>query len=290
MSLSVTSGPLPQNGSLVHTDADLENWVNGTTVYSLPGGAFKGGGLTFVVSSTDAPATAERTGGMLWFQRGTGLLFVWDVVGLLSNSTSTNGSVPLTQQDWIAIGGRKDIWVATIKSTVPQGVPLFSIQDNWTTGPTACTALTGELGTAGDMAFAEGDLGGVRVRPVPIVMAAIPENSTGGYAFMSEMMFVALDSCATNGYIRAVELGFCNFLAGTGTTGAGGFAGLTATNVTRALSFNLTAQTANTELAFDRLNMVWGVWTDSSATAPAGSYLRPAYKMSCPPIGSAALA
>lgn len=117
MSLSVTPGPLPGDGSRLNVDLDLRAFVNGTTIAGYGPEAFVGSQATFIFAGTDPPATGSRQYGMRWFKRGEGNLYMWDVLSALSG---------VTEGFWRAIGGsRKDQIVQIEQGTIRPGDILW---------------------------------------------------------------------------------------------------------------------------------------------------------------------
>jgi hypothetical protein len=79
MALEVVPGPLPEDGTRINVDRDLDRFINNTNVQNFGPEEFaQNEQINFVVSATSVPATDIRTPGMLWFKRGTGILYKWD--------------------------------------------------------------------------------------------------------------------------------------------------------------------------------------------------------------------
>lgn len=101
MALIVVPGPVPNDGTRINVDRDLDNFINNTVVRNFGPAEFVGNeDVNFVVSQTDAPATSTRTNGMLWFKRGEGVLYFWD-------SQQASESIA----EWVAISNRKEMVV-----------------------------------------------------------------------------------------------------------------------------------------------------------------------------------
>jgi len=76
MALEITPGPLPADGTRINVQTVLSAFVKGTYIGGFDYENF-GGPLSFVKSSTEAPATEYRTAATLWFERGTGRTLQW---------------------------------------------------------------------------------------------------------------------------------------------------------------------------------------------------------------------
>ena len=107
MSLSITPGPLPPDGSRLSVQQDLDAFLQGTEISGFDLDNFIDSGAAFVVSATEAPATSSRSRGLSWFKRGEGTLYHWLVF------TPTDGPHSgVTQGKWLAASGsRKEILV-----------------------------------------------------------------------------------------------------------------------------------------------------------------------------------
>lgn len=267
MALIISQGPLPQDGDTVDPSTFLEAWISGTTITNFPVGAFTGGELQFVVSSTDPPATSERTLGMLWFQRGEGILFIYDPASSASRA------------DWMAICGRRDLWFRpdlNVEGTVP-GTPLgLATSTPHTLGSPDSFILAGESQAAGNFA--------PRWRPIwlarPFTEDAAGVSEAG---YPSEFCLIALETAESfTGVYRGAELGFCDVRVASGYTGAGGFVGLVTTAAADVFdNFNANSQSPVTEVAGTTL---YGILCDSSATVSTSAWTRRAFKLICPPI------
>lgn len=101
MALVVVPGPVPDDGTRINVDRDLDNFINNTVVRNFGPAQFVGNeDVNFVVSSTEPPATSTRTTPVLWFKRGEGVLYFWD---------AQQASESLAE--WVAISNRKEMVV-----------------------------------------------------------------------------------------------------------------------------------------------------------------------------------
>lgn len=101
MGLLVTPGPLPvQDGQRLHVEPQLTAFVNGTNVANIGRREFEGSIIDLVTSATEPPATADRTRSTLWFKRGEGVLYKWEL-----NATGATGG------RWLAISTRRVIHI-----------------------------------------------------------------------------------------------------------------------------------------------------------------------------------
>lgn len=77
MPLTVTPGVLRSEGPGFDPARDLKRFVETTEFTDLDSDNFAEN-VNFITVATDAPATAERTDGMLWFKCGEGRLYQWE--------------------------------------------------------------------------------------------------------------------------------------------------------------------------------------------------------------------
>lgn len=77
MVLKITPGPLPADGTRIKPATELAALVNGTILTNFGDENFAGGGVSVINSSTDPPATDERSRSTLWFERGEGRMMKW---------------------------------------------------------------------------------------------------------------------------------------------------------------------------------------------------------------------
>lgn len=262
MAITITQGPLPADGSLVDPSIFLAAWINGTTVVNLPGGAFVGGSLQFVVSSTDVPALAERTVGLLWFARGEGRLYKWDRPDLPSGLTYSNA-------DWIPLSDRRMLW-GRAATDVALGAPVVFAAPSAASNSDFVTTTAGTVGEAPPCR--------------PIWAFTTGSGVSGGLNpqanRVSEANFIAYETALSGTLFRAVELGFITALMGSGETGT---AGVACIDDTRFWGYVRRDPTAGSLCAF----MPIAECTDSSATNPGTVWLRPVFKHVAPMIGTA---
>jgi hypothetical protein len=194
MALIVDPGPLPDDGTRINVDRELDAFINGTKVRNFGVNEFSSNeAVHFVASQTDAPATSTRTAGMLWFKRGEGTMFFWD---------AQNASESLAA--WVACSNRKELVVRiqsgpTLEGSVVwldagygqgQFTELFGIQVDVNRMVMKCCAT--------DMAIENSFL---RALPVPPYFVA-PEQaltySVTGFSGVGDGV-----------YRSVVELGYC---------------------------------------------------------------------------------
>lgn len=269
----VVQGPLVNDHTSINPATFLEDWISGTSVYGLGQGAFKGGTLQFVVSSTDAPAENERNIGMLWFKRGEGRLYIWDQ----SDQPSGPSDASATNVNWISLSDRRDIWVQTVEA-LPPGTPLYFAYANPQSGiGSDLFCPTAESLTVGDSDPFFG-------RTLWTMSAfAGPNGTTGIKSCMTDaVVFTLLDTSTSGGKARAVEWGFCDVLMASGDTGIAGPLAwdATAPNTQWFRCLNYTTPSMNSRTA------KWtycGYIMSSSASNPGVPWLRRAYKhpMAC---------
>ena len=260
--LTVVQGALPNNHTSVDPSTFLETWISQTQVFGLGPGAFKGGTLQFVISSSDPPDLNTRHPGMLWFKRGEGRLYVWDYNDLPSGVSDASTSVV----DWLSLSDRRDIWGRAVES-MPKGTPFY-----WAAGATNVTHFFSATGAsmAWDPYFGR----------IMWTLSAFGGNiqSTGIKTGMcSAMNFVALDTTVSGTPVRFCELGFVQMWMASGTTGAGG-----------PLNINFIASNTQfgriMEYTLPTINSLVGKWAycghviESTATAPAAEFLRTVFK------------
>lgn len=269
MALTITQGPLPDNGTRVDPSSFLEDWISQTLVFGLDAGSFKGGTLNFIASSTDPPSIAERNRGLMWFKRGEGRLFVYD-----DPCSPSNAAADLT--NFISISDRRDIWV---KALDPESViPGQNLQ----------IAQSGVSLTEIKPSFA----GGFPEHPPFRVHWAVTAFNSRGHTGndnntsnnrLTEMCFVALESAGSGTLFRAVEAGFCNVYMACGETG---IAGPLLVNENESETQWYIREEPHTQFGSTTGNMYLAFATDSSATNPLTAWTRPAFKFPLPPIGT----
>jgi len=277
MAWTVSHGPLPSDGASVDPAVDLEAWIAGTQVFGLDYASFRGGTLQFVYSMSEAPATSARFPSMLWFKRGEGRLYIADQNNLPSGASSAEARV----RNWISISDRKDIWLQAVEP-IEVGCPIqLAFSDSNVSEHTPNGS--GSENTYFDPFW--------RVNWDVTKMqspneAGTPPGVNSANNRVTDLWFVALESADSGGVFRAVELGFCDVLMGSGASGTAGEIGIneTASNTMwyQRQSYYLAALAlsgSNDGYLFNAFAV------DSSATNPGQPWLRPAFKIPHPPNG-----
>jgi hypothetical protein len=103
MALTVipASSFLPEDGSRVTPSVDLVNFVQNTVIENLGIGEFTDPGVNFTYAATDAPATNLRDRSTLWFKKGEGVLYKWDI----QPSNDSAGTAGM----WVAMSVRREM-------------------------------------------------------------------------------------------------------------------------------------------------------------------------------------
>jgi hypothetical protein len=278
----INQGPLPNDGVSFSPSIALPAWITGTQVYGLGATAFKGGSLQFVYSQTDPPATNTRTYGMLWFRRGDGRTYVWDNPFMPSQTGTSDATA-----NWMCISDRRDIWMRA--NDVQPGEPLqlgvlpsnagyFVATNNaqWN-DPAKPLDPTWRLLWHGTK-FSESN------------------SRLGNYApnFVTPLWFISLDTAVSDAnkkLVRCVEIGFCNVLCVSGSTGTAGELGLpessgfTATmkRTFQRLSYYESVYSGQSDSARAGMHSFFCHAIDSSASNPGDNWLRPAFKIPMAP-------
>lgn len=227
MSLRVSLGPLPEDGTLINPQTALEAFVNGTRVFDFSTENFLDSGVAFFISQTDAPATALINRATTWFKRGEGILYHAHFFTPIEGPHSG-----VTQWDWVAASGARKEQIVEFR---------FPIRE-----PGGIVRQTGEIHTTyGVQPMAHQHL-------MPRVMqteftshTSVSGVSDVGHIWLTrwsqelmDPLFVALDTTATNltsgnralldpcgwsghDYHVVVECGFCNLAVATAYTGPG---------------------------------------------------------------------
>lgn len=182
MSLTITPGPLPNNGDSVDASVFLERFVEETVIAGLDQTAFKDGGISFVQSQTDAPANPDP--GWLWFKRGEGVLYAYQIANIGADPSG------LSDADWVAVGGRREYWCRAVSNLA-----------------------TGRIVTPASTPSSTGLVHGGARFPI---LSFIDEHGTTNWAGLPAM--VVVDSVVSGGYFRGVEIGFCDALVATAQT------------------------------------------------------------------------
>lgn len=267
MSLIIDQGPLPFDGESVNPSEFLEAWVNQTRIFGLGPGAFKGGVHQFIFSATDPPPEQDREIGLLWFKRGEGVLYIWDRP---DNATAqTFGNV----RNWIAIGGRKDIWVKAMEDKIPAFAPVQLASD----------LSGGSLNkTQNDRYFSRTFF--------PVALSNGQPSDC-----VCEVVFIALETSTSGSIFRAVDVGFTQGIMHSGQTGVAGPLMLEDTGWSLPAGRSLYSNFFPAASAFVRRDPTYatnpGVMyiahaVGSSATNPGTYWLQQIFKRPLPPIGN----
>lgn len=75
MTIKVSPGPVPADGSRIQVQQTMDRFVGGTRVFDFSEENFVDADLKFLTSQTEAPASPSR--GTMWFKRGEGRLRQW---------------------------------------------------------------------------------------------------------------------------------------------------------------------------------------------------------------------
>ena len=102
MALDVTPGPMPPDGTRLNVQADLDAFLEGTSIEGFNLDNFSDAGVAFIVSATEPPATAIRNRAVSWFKRGEGTLY-----HLLMFTPREGPTSGVTQQRWLAASGSR---------------------------------------------------------------------------------------------------------------------------------------------------------------------------------------
>jgi hypothetical protein len=268
MPLTITQGPLPSDNTQVDPSTFVATWINNTTVVGLPSGAFAGGTLQFVYSQTNAPASAERFVGMLWFQRGNGRLWKWDKPDLPSGLTYSDAN-------WIQMNDARMLWGRAI-NPVPAGAPVsFPTGASSASYPSRTTPLTYSGAYGANIAPGEDNF----ARPIWGMFSF--SASSGGTECWDEVTFLAYETAATDGLFRMIEAGFATALLPSGETGR---SGVCVIDEFRPWGYRMVEATCGSRCQF----MPVAEAVDSSATAPGTAWLRTVFKHIGPFIGTSA--
>lgn len=261
MALDVVQGTLPYDQEKVDPAAFLEAWINGTRVWNLPAGAFKGGTIQFVVSTTEAPPLAERFAGLLWFARGEGRLYIWD-------KPDAPSALTFSDVNWICLSDRRELWCWCAEGTIPLGAPCKFLETNNTVATDLITNSDQSVRSNNDP------------YPRPLWRVHSASNGSGATNTLSDVCFVARETGQSGGLFRVVELGICNILCSSGETGN---QGAMVVDETRPGMWWRRDPTCGSLCPL----MAMAECLDSSATAPAGEWLRPVFKHQAPLLGIA---
>lgn len=227
MTLQVSPGPLPEDGTLFNPTTALDTFVNGTRVFNFGNQEFADSGAAFFVSQTDAPASATVHRALTWFKRGEGTLyhayFFAPIDGPLSGAT---------QWRWVAASGSRKEQVVEyrfpvrltggvlrqtaepstaygVQTLANRGLMLRVMQSQYTSHTDVTTVSDSTASWLGYWAERHND-------PVFVALDTTATNLTSGNRTL-------VDACGYSGhdYHVAVECGFCDIAVGSGFTGPG---------------------------------------------------------------------
>ena len=194
MTIVVTPGPLPDDGTRIKVDPTLDAFVQGTVITNIGAEQFgSGADVSFVVTATDPPATSARTNGMLWYRRGEGVLYMWD------NQQAAQG-IAL----WVAVSNRKEMVVRVQSGPARRGSVMWLDSG----GVGAFTEYHGIQVGANRMVMkvqaTEGDstLQSLRAYPVPPYLVCTSDVS-------QSFEVTGASGVGAGAYQTAVELGYC---------------------------------------------------------------------------------
>jgi hypothetical protein len=128
MALEITPGILRPEGPGFVPSRDLTKFVQTTDISNFGADAF-GGSIGGIVSQTDAPATASRTRNMLWFRRGEGKVYTWDLSANYTDHTQASGGY------WYQVSDRHETLLMVDSSRPTQtytALPFLLLSSNVT--------------------------------------------------------------------------------------------------------------------------------------------------------------
>lgn len=258
MALTINQGtpPGPNNLDPVDPATEIEAWVAGTTIFNIPNSAFRGGGLSFVFTQTDPPASAERFNGLLWFKRGEGRLYKWDVPDSPTGLT-------FTASDWLCLTDRREMWVFTTDA-VRQGAVMIpnGTKDLLTRSPMSAGA-----------------------RNTSRMILQCNEVHSADKQTLTEVCFVAMDSRPSNSLVKVTDVGFTSVLMRAGTVGTEGMLYLQDTGASHVGEFYVSS-TFTHPTNPGQMHFAIGVGTAGNADAGAPWLRANVFKRIAPPIGS----
>lgn len=217
MGLKISQGPLANDGQRFNPEADLAAFVSGTRLFDFGHENFADSGVSFIISQTDAPASASVNRGLTWFRRGEGTTY-----HALFYTPKEGPRSGVTDFKWIAASGsRKE---QLVEYRMPVGVPGGILRQQ----------ASPEGGVYGIQVM-ENRFMAARVFQTAFtshtVMSITSDASASWWGFWSEHytdpVFVALDAsadgCGHSGhdYHVAVECGFAELAVSCSYTGPG---------------------------------------------------------------------
>lgn len=175
MALTVVPGPLPvEDGERLHVERDLAAFVNGTDVSNIGRPQVRNTDtLDFVTSATDPPEENERGRSTIWFQRGEGKFWSWQI----------DPTGP-TSARWVQISDRREKLVHT-----RQGVSAGQLM--W-------------LGPESEQLSIEE----ARFGRFPLTLEAESDSAAATRISYVPPFVVAVEDGDAGSFVRAVEVGF----------------------------------------------------------------------------------
>jgi len=112
MTLEVTPGPVPADGTRIVVEDAMRAFIQGTEFTNFGPEEFEGEPVAFVISQTEAPATNLRTRGTLWYARGDGHMYKWTPEPLRDeNWAPSEAGSNVSQFQWMSMSDRKEVMV-----------------------------------------------------------------------------------------------------------------------------------------------------------------------------------
>lgn len=108
---------MPADGKRIKPQTDLANLVNNTVLTNFEDANFAGGMVSVINSSTDAPATDDRSRSTLWFERGAGRMMKWTP---LPTPTETTPGWPTSEFRFVQLSGARRTNLVFIIDVVPE--------------------------------------------------------------------------------------------------------------------------------------------------------------------------
>ncbi len=215
MTLRVTPGPVPADGTRIIIAEAMGDFIRGTRFTNFGPDEFVGEPIDFIISATEPPATDVRTRATLWFARGQGKLYRWTYEPQKSEFWAPSEAASNTGSDahWLAISDRRDMLVKSRWSwNAFERVRVNSAFSEWKMEQSV--DIAGEprftlvcTSTANTDAAAGGGMGWEDARFMGVHNHIDP-------------FFVALTTAATNSYAPVCDVGFCDaYVRGPGPTG-----------------------------------------------------------------------
>ncbi len=187
MALEITPGKLDaEDGQRIRPEPVIPDFVRGTKITNF-GLDELGAGIGIVISSTEAPSSPRRN--TLWFRRGNGRLYKFDIV--------PNASV--TEGRWVSLSERRDALVL-YNTTIASGEVL--VRDTTETNMSVIGRFNRHLmkvvgNRRGDEVIDAGD-------HIPPYFVAQTEGTTGDVHVVTEVGYVDTIACGATGPAHGV--------------------------------------------------------------------------------------